>query len=464
MPTLRDVQTLGNAVQGAISTVAGVLGPQGADQFPAAGSWWSQLRPASYRGVSFGVLGSEIRFGRRNAVHEYPYRDTIWVEDMGRAGRRIRMAGWLVGDDAIARRERLIAACEQPGDGQLVHPTLGALTVSLIDAEASESRDAGRVIRIDFLFIEPGKRVFPTAVVSTGSIVKTAADAFDLSAAADFLTASTAVLRNGIAQAQLLASTAQTWIRKAERVANAATNLYSMVGTLSGQFGRFFGGRRNGVSNRLDQSNTTASALIAAGSVSRSAVETSATNLSSAADAISASTAPEYATAAQGVAAAVLASSQDPATAVQGLQSLAVIDANATTEIQSASSDLFRRAAVAAMARASADYQPASYDDAASLRTAVCGALDAEITIAGDQGDDASYAALKTLRAAVAADLTARGADLASMITVTSNEPMPSLVLAQRLYRDPSRADELVIEGNPRHPAFMPIRFRALSR
>ncbi len=38
-------------------------------------SWSDQLLPASFRGVPFGVLGSRSRFGRRLAVHEYPYRD-----------------------------------------------------------------------------------------------------------------------------------------------------------------------------------------------------------------------------------------------------------------------------------------------------------------------------------------------------------------------------------------------------
>ena len=41
--------------------------------------------------------------------------------------------------------------------------------------------------------------------------------------------------------------------------------------------------------------------------------------------------------------------------------------------------------------------------------------------------------------------------------------PMPSLALAQRLYRDPDRADDLVARAAPAHPAFMPVRFKALS-
>jgi prophage DNA circulation protein len=41
---------------------------------------------------------------------------------------------------------------------------------------------------------------------------------------------------------------------------------------------------------------------------------------------------------------------------------------------------------------------------------------------------------------------------------------MPALSLAQRLYQDAGRSDELVAEAVPIHPAFMPSRCRALAR
>ena len=49
------------------------------------------------------------------------------------------------------------------------------------------------------------------------------------------------------------------------------------------------------------------------------------------------------------------------------------------------------------------------------------------------------------------------------MTPVTVPAGLPSLVLAHRLYQDAERADELVSAANPRHPAFMPTGFRALS-
>jgi hypothetical protein len=74
-----------------------------------------------------------------------------------------------------------------------------------------------------------------------------------------------------------------------------------------------------------------------------------------------------------------------------------------------------RRAGLIGLARASASYQSVSYDDAAALRAVLSAALDAEITVAGDAGDDAAYDALKTLPSAVVRDLTARGTSLPSV-------------------------------------------------
>jgi len=121
-------------------------------------------------------------------------------------------------------------------------------------------------------------------------------------------------------------------------------------------------------------------------------------------------------------------------------------------------------AALAALATASAAYQPVSYQDALSLRSTVCAAIDAEATIAADAGDDATYQALRALRAAVALDLSMRGANLPVLVEVTTQVSMPSLVEAFALYQDTSREPALVASADPPHPLFLPLSFPALSR
>jgi prophage DNA circulation protein len=186
------------------------------------------------------------------------------------------------------------------------------------------------------------------------------------------------------------------------------------------------------------------------------------------------SSAADFATDAQMLAAAVLAAAVDPADALRMLSSLADFTpqiSNSTAPVgqsiaimQDAAGDLFRRSAVIACARASAAYQPSSYDDAAAIRAFVCDLLDAEIDVAGDQGEDQTFNALRALRAAVVADLTQRGANLAIMTAVRMGDSMPAPALAQRLYRDFTRADELADEAGSPHPAFLSTSFKALSQ
>lgn len=186
------------------------------------------------------------------------------------------------------------------------------------------------------------------------------------------------------------------------------------------------------------------------------------------------STSSDFATAAQALAAAVNSSAVDPADAIRMLGSLAAFtptDATSSAAIgaamatmRRASGDLFRRAAVVALVRASSAYQPVSADDAADVRATVCDALDREIEIAGDQGEDATFNALRKLRAAVVMDLNSRGAGLPDTAAVQLPTPIPASVLAQKMYRDASRGDELVSVSDCVHPAFLPLSFNALSK
>jgi len=122
-----------------------------------------------------------------------------------------------------------------------------------------------------------------------------------------------------------------------------------------------------------------------------------------------------------------------------------------------------RCAACGALAGATAAYQPISYQDAQAVRVAVCGALDAEATRAADDGRDATYEALRTLRAAVALDLGVRGASLAWLVNIDTRASMPSLAEAWTLYQDTPREPGLVASADVRHPLFMPLSFPALN-
>ena len=175
----------------------------------------------------------------------------------------------------------------------------------------------------------------------------------------------------------------------------------------------------------------------------------------------------------QAIAEAVRTGCGDPADAIGLLLQMAEYQPSTLTgsdaigvamaTVETAVSAACRRAALTSLARASAEYQPSSYQDAVRVRTLVAGAIETEMLIAGDVPDYASYSTLRALRAAVIADLTARSGDLAQITTVTTAEPMPALALAYRLYGDATRYDDLVARADPVSPLFMPLSFEALS-
>jgi prophage DNA circulation protein len=260
-------------------------------------SWLNRLSPASFCGIPFGVVGSEQIYGRRLAVHLYPFRDAIWVEDLGREGRRIALVGFLIdnsllygGGDVLVQRERLVAAVETKGEGTLIHPTLGRLTVAVHELRVVDKRDAGGYFELCFSFIEAGRRVFPTLVRATRPAVLAGATAVDRAAAAIFGARAAADLKNGAAVARRVATAAAFWARRAQALADDATNLRNVTGRLSGPFGRYHGGRTRGgfaaATGGIQSQAATVLMAVNAASVARNHVAVAATALTGAGDSI----------------------------------------------------------------------------------------------------------------------------------------------------------------------------------
>jgi prophage DNA circulation protein len=474
---LNGVQQAAGAVSGVMSAAGQLLDALGL----GAPSYQDQLRPASFRGVPFIVMAADGKFGRRNALHEYPNRDTVWVEDMGRSARQISLIGFLVGDDVIQQRDQLIAAAEAGDMGELVHPTLGTLYVSLDSLRVTEKWDSARVFEISLAFIESGLREFASDSTDTASDVAVAAGDSNLAVAADFLHQAASAIQQGMAIVQQVVNTVTKWVGIVKNVINAARNLYNSIAGIPGYFGRFHGLLDSGSSGPAPRTPTaTAVAVrqaIAQGVQQRAAVVSGLGSMTTAAGALGSdpATVNAFAAAVQTVVASVLAACTSPADAIGALTQMAQftppvlpLDGSpigaAMTTAQNATAALLRRSAVIGVCQASASYQPTSYDDAAVMRAQICALLDGEIQLAADAGLDTTYQALRRLRAAVVADLTERGGKLSRVATVTTPLPIPAPLLALRLYRDPSRADELVRQANPIHPAFMPTSFKALSQ
>ena len=140
----------------------------------------TKLRKASYNGVNFEVSNSNLKFGRRVVVHEYPQQDVPYGEDLGRATRLITMSAFIVGADYASRSKKLIEALEKPvtEPGTLVHPWLGSLKVYLSEKPQITWNLAQRLVTFNLTFVEAGQLNKPKAGTSWGDKLRAKVDSF----------------------------------------------------------------------------------------------------------------------------------------------------------------------------------------------------------------------------------------------------------------------------------------------
>ena len=485
---LRQLGSAGQQLGQGLAALAGAGAPYGLVG-AGLGPWANGLQPASWRGVPFAVRRTELRRGRRVAVHEYPYRDDVWVEDLGRGTRAYRFTGFLLGDDVYGQRATMLQAAEQPGAATLVHPSLGALTCVLTAFSSGEATEAGRLVELEFEFVESAiTAIYPTTGADTQDAATNAAAQSDAAAALDFVADTATALQQGaatvtagVATLQSYVSVATGFIADGARVAGAVEGIGVLVG---GWFGRYDGTAPPPYAASLPpidlsqplatRTATAVAALTANAGASGQAVAAAGAALIAAAGTGAMATNPNgfYADA-SALTEAVRNAANSPADEIRQLSALAATTTTpivstapigqAMATVQTAVGAVCRRAALGSLARACAAYVPSSYDDAVTVRGQVSALLDDEIVVAADAGDIASYGALRALRTAVIDDLTTRGAQLPRLVTVTRNAPLPALLLAWQLYQDSGRADDLTDRADPIHPAFMPTSFQALA-
>lgn len=426
----------------------------------------SLMLPAVWRGVPFLVRSETVRVGRRVAMHEYPYRDTPWPEDMGRAPRIMSFSARLVGDTVILQRTAFAAACELKGSGLLIHPTLGPVTCSLLEPP-SFRMESLRVVEFELSFVEAGQQLFPNLLVNTQSAI--------LVAAAGAVLAIAGVLESALSGG----SSAQPVVLGAQNVASAWGGIATTVGSdpaaianeasgLTSYNGRYAGGM---LATPAPDGATLASQQLAV-VTSRTAINDAVASLSAAALQLIANPAT-CAAQARAVIVAVRGAAISPADQIRLLALLAqyqptVIQTNApigaaVAAAQTALANLLRRSALVGLGEAVASLQPDSAEAAQAMMDTLVTLLDAEILAAADAGDGTSYATLRDLRTAIVQDLSQRGAQLAHIVKYSSNASMPAIAWAWKLYQDPTRVRDLINRAGAAHPLFMPLSFEALD-
>ena len=394
-----------------------------------------QLRRASFRGVPFEVTSSNLSIGRRTQTFEYPQRDDPFTEDMGRSKRTIRITAFVVGYDYIARMKRLIAACEKPGSGRLIHPWLGSMEVTPTDLSAPVF-ESNRVASVSLTFVESGKLQYPNALLDVGAKCLSAAQllvnaefdefvkTFDLSGAQDFVKEAVGLDLQGILNSETVQSVCD------------AFDLADELATLSHDVITLAEGGADALFNRvLDTYGMQgfASTVHAWTDVShrfRSLTQSSELN-SAKPQAVASRTTSERIEKANAAGQAM----------IRGLSVANMVVA--ASEIGTSNDRL----------DASTPVQTAPYDDLIAVRNEILEAIDEESL---KVSSDPIYEALCESRSAVYEAITQRAENQARLVSFKPSSVQPALVLAYDYYGDASREAEIVGRNKIRHSGFVP--------
>ncbi|MDO4560820.1 MAG: DNA circularization N-terminal domain-containing protein [bacterium] len=369
-------------------------------------SWKDNLRDASFRGVSFFVPSHELQGGRRLVTHEYPLRDEPYTEDMGLKARRYGVEAYVVGDDYMSARDSLVEALNKGGEGELIHPYLGTLTVQCESYTMSEASEEGRMARFSIQFVESGESKYPSESKDREAAVDMAAGTLD-GAAAELFAENFSVE----GQPEFVSVSALTLIE----------SFLSVVGAEIAN-----------VKSRI--AHPTTLAAVVQGLISSLASD------------------------GEGYTANVAALVSLGAFGEYRLSPLSSQSAMAMAANNDAIVSLIRLAAAAEASRCAAATEYETRQDAEAACRAITGIIDDE---ADRTLDSRLYMALSKLRCALVNALPSD--TLPELVDMEIIRPVASLVLAYEVYGDALRADEIVMRNGTPHPGFISGTVRIVS-
>lgn len=399
-------------------------------------SWRDRIDPelrGSFRGVEFHVERADTTGGRRWLIHEYPRRDRPYSEDMGRKAKEWRLALFVAGDDYDIQRDRLIAALDAPGAATLVHPYLGTFSAVAIDPRWSESTRAMGLCDFQVTFAESGLEAYPATTLDTRREVRQAADAFERSLLEDFADqwsvegllgwSLVAVERDLVAIMRGIDGVVGGIADEVASVIRSPTNI---AGIVLGGYSRL----RNAVMHPIRALD-----LYGGNSVLSSADNGGRVLLSPGTPRRAARLLRETGASGDSVTAPIA----DTPERIQRARNTV------------AARQLNSRAATLAAARLIAESDWVSRQDAQAAGNDTLALIDAQMATS-EPIADAVYADLVRLRASVTEDLRERATALPGLTAYTPQTTLPALVVAHRLYADATRADEIAVRNNVRHP------------
>lgn len=407
--------------------------------------WRDRRQEASFRGVPFWLDVDSVNVGRRTQLHEYPKRDRPYVEDLGRRTRKYQFDGFVVGDDCLAQRDLLLKALDQAGQGELVHPWFGRLTVTAGDCEISHSRYEMGMVRFHLEFID-GMSVFPVQSANTRRQLAAHAPTLLESILSRYKAAMAVVdlARQQVNAVRTAVSSVYAFaINFLKPLTTLAADLDALVYSLINAPYAF----ATSLLADIDSIERSFSGYGSGGSVSSSRAKADAVVRLSAETPVASD--PEVAA----IQAAVIALVQDAALLDLLLDMAQVPVAIVRSEVSPApvAVQLQQQGATEETGSTAVSAVPVA-DDVLAARDAISEALWA---VAGESLPD-HFGVLSDTRLALDRHLTEVARSGVWLRPYTPLESLPSLVLAHALYGDAMRGAEIVTRNGVRHPGFMP--------
>jgi len=367
-----------------------------------------------FRTAEFYLESDAVVFGRRKERHEFPLRDEPFIEDTGGSQREFSIEAYVIGNDYFAARDRLIAALEEKGAGTLVHPYFGSINVEVLGKPRvrQTTREGGKAsFSITFIRVQAEKTNL--IQTDTGENLKKAINDTQQNAQNDFMSIySTLDLAQDYVdetQAELddaLRSIEQAVAGITEPITALIRAPFNLASAIMGTF--------NNIQNSIKDP-------FRAMSLYRGLFDS-------------------------------------------GRHSLPIPSTTSNRKIQidntAALHRLIQQAAITEASRLVTQINFASSDDALAMRDTLLNAIDAQVEEPAVQSSsivvsDAVYDSLQQLRATLTNYIYTEAAKLPRVSYFNTLETLPALVLAQRIYGDVDKADEIVSRNNIRHPGFV---------
>lgn len=387
------------------------------------------LRQASLNGFDFScMVETEDTVGRRGVLYEFPFRDTPKFFDLGRRAREHSITAHFFGDDHAQRSRAFKTICESPSPHTFVHPYCGTLVVAVRTATISNSHEHQRETIVTLDLVEFGAGLFPQFIDNTITSLLGLVSGIKSSVSSDYI--STFALSN-------------TPIYEQDQNINQLDSILANI-------------RESGIRN-TDVNQTTAfswlnieAALLASG--------TTYFNNQSTIDLIEDGIVNIY----------EYTDEEDSFDVLSALVDLLQISVGGGSQVTNDNNNIAigsaRLLAAIYAAQAALDTEFASFLDISIAITNIRTAIQEELTILSQRCQYEERRLILEFLDSWTELMLERGLGLPGVINYQYSKPLPSLVIAHKLYGDCSRACEIEANNPNGFPLFMPEQIQALSR